>query len=216
MTPTRSTVVLIVLAFLSTPAWAEGGGDPGDAVEQVDGPKPKIISAGQDPAGGHAFLAVTPKGPRVFMGPKNDLRELDVLSMQRIKDGFMIDTLEEGEIIFETGRTQRVIQRGVPGFNSPRQTIVRGAAPDAAALDHVHGLLGGGAPKTSGVEVQVPAENAAVRFPAARDAKGGRMHGPVASAGAGAKLRARARARMGKPSRPGIRAATPKVGGRGR
>jgi hypothetical protein len=177
MTISRPSVTLVVLALLSTPAFAEGEGNPADAVENVDAPKPKIISSGQDGRGFHAFLAVSPKGPQVFWGPKEDLAELDVLSMQRIKDGFVIDTLEEGEIIFETGRTPRVIKRGTPGFNG-RPTLVMSHAVDAGLREHLGRQLGGTAPKSS-VAVEVTADASHVRFPAARSTGPGHSQGGV-------------------------------------
>ncbi|HUS64890.1 MAG TPA: hypothetical protein VMZ28_10130 [Kofleriaceae bacterium] len=198
MTISRSCVTLVVLALISGPAFAEN--DPAVAVEQVDGPKPKVISAGQDPRGVHAFLAVTPKGPMVFWGPKDELAELDVLSMQRVKGGFLIDTLEEGEILFETGRTTRVIKRGVPGFNSPQPTIVFGHPPDAGLRDEVSQRLGGATTPKSSVAVEIPTDSAHVRFPAARRPPNGSQHGPLAHKPATIKsqakrLRARLRAR---------------------
>ena len=179
MTISRSCVTLVVLALISAPAFA-GENDPAEAVEEVDAAKPKIISSGQDPSGLHAFLAVSPKGPMVFWGPKNELAELDVLSMQRVKGGFLIDTLEEGEILFETGRTTRVIKRGVPGFNSPQPTIIFGHPPDAGLRDEVRQRLGGAITPKSSVAVEIPQDAAHVRFPAARRTGNGRLHGPVA------------------------------------
>lgn len=201
MTIFRSSVTLVALFLVATPAWAEGE-DPNDAVEQVDGPKPKIISSGQDAGGTHAFLAVTPKGPIVFMGPTDDLAELDVLSMQRTKGGFLIDTLEEGELLFETGRTQRVIKRGVPGFNSPQPTIVMSAAVDPGLLDQVRRKLGGTEPKNI-VSVDTP-DMATVRFPAAQhQVAPGHGKGPTAmhATARRARLRARSTSR-GRARRP--------------
>lgn len=192
MTISRSSVTLLVLALLTSPAWAEGG-DPEGAVEQVDGPKPKIISSGQSADGVHAFLAVTPKGPMVFMGKSDDLGEIDVLSMQRTKGGFLIDTLEEGELLFETGRTPRVIKPGIPGFVSPRPTIVFGRAADPGLLDQVRRKLPGSTPKAT-VSVEIPAEGAVVRFPrGAASAGPGTQRGPVAQNARAPRARLRAR-----------------------
>ena len=205
MTMSRSSVTLLVLVLLPLPAFAEGNdGDPAQAVEEVDAPRPKIISSGQDAGGHHAFLAVTPKGPMVFWGPKDEVAELDVLSMQRIKDGFLVDTLEEGEIIFETGRTPRVIKRGGVGFNA-HPTRVMSNAVEAGALDHVRRQLPGASPKSS-VAVEVSTDAAHVRFPAARNSAGsGRLRGGVTAHKAGVAPRAQARARVRTRARARVR-----------
>jgi hypothetical protein len=193
MTPTRPVVAFLVLALFSTQAYAEGNEN---AAEQIDVPKPRIISSGQDGAGMHAFLAVTPKGPMVFMGKADGLEELDVLGMSRIKDGFVVDTLEKGELVFETGETNRVIKRGTPGFNSLRPSVVMGGKADRALHDQVMERIGGAAPKTHGVTVEAAPGTAIVRFGGARHIEAGKVRGPIGLSDRAMRLRLRARQGM--------------------
>ena len=111
----------------------------------ADSPPPaRILGAGQDEAGNHAVLYRNAHGKaEVHVGQPGHLKEAEVLSVERGKDDFAVDTLEHGLVIFHT-RESRVIFPGDVGFNAKNPTRVFGKAPSTRVMEEFEGRTAAG------------------------------------------------------------------------
>lgn len=137
-----SFFVLALLAAGSSSARAEnetiavGEPSPGQQqqAEAPARPLPKLLGFGKGEDGTHVFLFGREGAPPVvFIGQPGDLKELEVLGIERGKGKFMVDTLEIGDIVFNTTE-KSVIIPGEIGFNSKRPTRVMKGTPDKAVF----------------------------------------------------------------------------------
>lgn len=122
--------------------------------ETASHPPARILGAGQDEAGNHAVLYRNSQGKaEVHVGQPGHLKEIEVLSIERGKDSYAVDTLEHGLVIFHT-RESRVIFPGDVGFNAKNPTRVFGKAPTTHVTEHFEGR--GEAGKAQGRAMRSP------------------------------------------------------------
>ena len=95
---------------------------------------PKLLGYGKGEDGTHVFLFGRRNAPPVvFIGQPGALEELEVLNMERVTDKFLVDTLEMGDIVFNTTE-KSVIIPGDVGFIQKRPTRVMKGRPDKAVF----------------------------------------------------------------------------------
>ena len=145
-----SFCLALFLAAGSTAARAENEGiavgEPSPTQQQqqaeTPAPLPKLLGFGKGEDGTHVFLfARQGASPVVFMGQPGDLKELEVLGIERGKGKFMVDTLEMGDLVFNTTE-KSVIIPGEIGFNSKNPTRVLKGTPDKAAFVEAMARMG--------------------------------------------------------------------------
>ncbi|HEU5058227.1 MAG TPA: hypothetical protein VFU21_16960 [Kofleriaceae bacterium] len=140
-----SFLALFLLTATSSAALADGddgsAGDPAPAAEQpAEKPAlPKLLGSGKGADGTHAFLFGRQGAPPViYMGQPGQLRELEVLGIERYPGKFVVDTFERGEIHFNTpnrgSKAWSVTIPGDLGFNAKNPTVVMSDAPDEAVF----------------------------------------------------------------------------------
>jgi hypothetical protein len=144
-----SFCLALFLAAGSTAARADNEGiavgEPSPTQQQqaeTPAPLPKLLGFGKGEDGTHVFLfSRQGQAPVVFIGKPGDLQELEVLGIERGKGKFMVDTLEMGDLVFNT--TERsVIIPGEVGFNSKKPTQVLKGKPDQAAFVEAMARMG--------------------------------------------------------------------------
>src|SRR5688572_29585500 len=127
-----------VLVALATPAVALAE-DGGEQAQRAPRQPPKLLGSGQDAAGVHTFLFGNKGEPSVVvMGKAGELEEYEVLGIKRYPGKFVVDTLEKGEIIFDTNEGTALI-RGSMGFRIPNNPKFKepqefNQAPDPAVF----------------------------------------------------------------------------------
>ena len=143
-----SFTLLLLVIGASSPALADNEsiavGEPSPQGEQqVERPSlPKLLGYGKGEDGTHAFLFGRKDGPPiVFIGQPGALEELDVLGMERGSGKFLVDTLELGDIVFDT-TDRSVIIPGDVGFIQKRPTRVMRGKPDKAVFEEAMARMG--------------------------------------------------------------------------
>lgn len=144
--------LLFLLAAGSTTALAENGeniavGEPSPNAQREAAPPPKLLGSGKGADGTHVFLFGRQGAPPVvFMGQPGDLREVEVLGVERFPGKFVVDTFEHGEIHFNTpNRGEKGWSVTIPGeigFNAKHPTVVMRGAPDRAVFDEAMQRMG--------------------------------------------------------------------------
>jgi hypothetical protein len=141
-----SFTLLFLLAAGSSQAFADNGegiaiGEPnpnGGGERQAAAP-PKLLGSGKGADGTHVFLFGRQGAPPVvYMGQPGDLKEVEVLGIERYPGKFVVDTFEHGEIHFNTpnrgSREWSVTIPGEVGFNAKHPTVKLSGKPDQAVL----------------------------------------------------------------------------------
>jgi hypothetical protein len=122
-------------------------GEPSPNGQRQAAPPPKLLGSGKGADGTHVFLFGRQGAPPViYMGQPGQLKELEVLGIERYPGKFVVDTFERGEMIFNTpnrGSTSwSVTIPGEVGFNAKHPTVVLKGAPDQAVFVEAMGRMG--------------------------------------------------------------------------
>lgn len=144
----RLFVPVVCSVFLSLAAVGNADADEG----QASGSSGQILTAVQDGKGNHAVLVRSGERMAVLMGKPGQMTALDVVGAQRSGPSFMVDTLQEGLIEFNT-RDKAAIIRGDVGFIQRRPTRTFSKSPDKAVVDKVNAMM---APKPAATPAAKP------------------------------------------------------------
>jgi hypothetical protein len=117
---------------------AVGEPSPNGGERQAAAP-PKLLGSGKGADGTHVFLFGRQGAPPVvYMGQPGDLKEVEVLGIERYPGKFVVDTFEHGEIHFNTpnrgSKTWSVTIPGEVGFNAKHPTVTLSGKPDHAVF----------------------------------------------------------------------------------
>ena len=141
-----SLTLLFLLTGASTALAQEGEGiaigEPNPSAPQEQAQRaapPKLLGSGKGTDGTHVFLFGRQGAPpTIFMGQPGQLREVEVLGIERYPGKFVVDTFEHGEMVFNTpnrgSKSWSVTIPGEIGFNAKNPTRVLSGAPDEAAF----------------------------------------------------------------------------------
>ncbi len=140
-----SFALLLFLAAGSSRALADNNegiavGEPNpNGGERQPAAPPKLLGSGKAADGTHVFLFGRQGAPPViYMGQPGQLKELEVLGIERFPGKFVVDTFEHGEMHFNTpnkgSKSWSVTIPGEIGFNAKHPTVVMSGAPDQAVF----------------------------------------------------------------------------------
>ena len=141
-----SLTLLFLLTGASSALAQEGEGiaigepNPSAPQEQAKpSAPPKLLGSGKGTDGTHVFLFGRQGAPpTIFMGQPGELREVEVLGIERYPGKFVVDTFEHGEMVFNTPNRGRkgwsVTIPGEVGFTAKNPTRVMNGAPDEAVF----------------------------------------------------------------------------------
>ena len=126
-------------AFAQNEGIAVGEPNPNGGEGQRAAPPPKLLGSGKGADGTHVFLFGRQGAPpTIFMGQPGDLKEVEVLGIERYPGKFVVDTFEHGEIHFNTpnrgSKAWSVTIPGEVGFNAKHPTVVLSGTPDRAVF----------------------------------------------------------------------------------
>lgn len=149
-----SLALLTLLTAGSSQALAQNEGiavgepNPNGGERQAAAP-PKLLGSGKGADGTHVFLFGRQGAPPVvYMGQPGQLKEVEVLGIERYPGKFVVDTFEHGEIHFNTpnrGSTAwSVTIPGEVGFNAKHPTVTLNGTPDREVLGEALGRMGYG------------------------------------------------------------------------
>ena len=133
-------------AFAQDEGIAVGEPNPNGGERQAAAP-PKLLGSGKGADGTHVFLFGRQGAPPVvYMGQPGDLKEVEVLGIERYPGKFVVDTFEHGEIHFNTpnrgSKEWSVTIPGEVGFNTKHPTVTMRGKPDQAVVGEALSRMG--------------------------------------------------------------------------
>jgi hypothetical protein len=133
----RSLSVLMVpvlaLAAASPAARAEESGPPLAPQEDVS-----VLTAARDAGGTHAILLLRTDGKlAVFYGEGKGLKQLDIVDVERFSPSFIVDTVQQGTMVFNTRDHTALIRGSGVGFTAKRLSRTFNEKPSTRVVNRI-------------------------------------------------------------------------------